>query len=101
MPDVPQVECPAWAAILGALGIAFAVGLTGTIILIYLYTFILVDVQGWGAAYGTAKSAMGIAAMGVMRPELIIRSLLPVIMAGIIALYGLVVGLMMNGVCTD
>jgi V-type H+-transporting ATPase proteolipid subunit len=37
--------------------------------------------------------------MGVMRPELIIRSLLPVIMAGIIALYGLVVGLMMNGVC--
>lgn len=55
---------------------------------------------GWGAAYGTAKSAMGIAVMGVMRPELIIRSLLPVIMAGIIALYGLVVGLMMNGVCT-
>lgn len=42
---------------------------------------------------------MGIAVMGVMRPELIIRSLLPVIMAGIIALYGLVVGLMMNGVC--
>lgn len=67
----------------------------------YHFHHVRVYLQGWGAAYGTAKSAMGIAVMGVMRPELIIRSLLPVIMAGIIALYGLVVGLMMNGVCTD
>lgn len=44
-----------------------------------------------GAAYGTAKSGTGIAAMSVMRPELIMRSILPVVMAGIIAIYGLVV----------
>lgn len=44
-----------------------------------------------GAAYGTAKSGTGIAAMSVMRPELIMRSIIPVIMAGIIAIYGLVV----------
>lgn len=37
-----------------------------------------------GAAYGTAKSGTGIAAMSVMRPELIIKSIIPVIMAGII-----------------
>ena len=29
MSEIPQVECPAWASILGALGIALAVGLTG------------------------------------------------------------------------
>lgn len=44
-----------------------------------------------GAAYGTAKSAVGIASMGVMRPELIMKSVIPVIMAGIIGIYGLVV----------
>ena len=37
-----------------------------------------------GAAYGTAKSGTGIAAMSVMRPELIIKSIIPVVMAGIL-----------------
>merc|ERR1712018_1090341 len=44
-----------------------------------------------GAAYGTAKSGTGIAAMSVMRPQLIMKSIIPVVMAGIIAIYGLVV----------
>ena len=30
-----------------------------------------------GAAYGTAKSGTGIAAMAVMRPELIMKSIIP------------------------
>lgn len=45
-----------------------------------------------GAAYGTAKSGTGIAAMSVMRPELIMKSIIPVVMAGILGIYGLVVG---------
>merc|ERR1711953_787723 len=44
-----------------------------------------------GAAYGTAKSGTGIAAMAVMRPELTMKSVVPVIMAGIVGIYGLVV----------
>lgn len=44
-----------------------------------------------GAAYGTAQSGSGIAAMAVMRPELVNQSIIPVVMAGIIAIYGLVV----------
>ncbi len=52
-----------------------------------------------GAAYGTAKSGTGIAAMSVMRPELIMKSIIPVVMAGIIAIYGLVVAaLIANGI---
>lgn len=39
-----------------------------------------------GAAYGTAKSGTGIAAMGVMRPERIMQSIIPVVMAGIIGM---------------
>ncbi|XP_076467997.1 V-type proton ATPase 16 kDa proteolipid subunit c-like [Babylonia areolata] len=48
-----------------------------------------------GAAYGTAKSGTGISAMAVMRPELIMKSVIPVVMAGIIAIYGLVVSVVM------
>jgi len=49
-----------------------------------------------GAAYGTAKAGTGIAAMSVMRPELIMKSIIPVVMAGIIAIYGLVVSVIIG-----
>lgn len=49
-----------------------------------------------GAAYGTAKSGTGISAMAVMRPELIMKSIIPVVMAGIIAIYGLVVSVIIG-----
>merc|ERR1712080_658224 len=55
-----------------------------------------------GAAYGTAKSGTGIAAMSVMRPQLIMKSIIPVVMAGIIAIYGLVVAVLIsNGLDKD
>jgi len=50
-----------------------------------------------GAAYGTAKSGTGIAAMSVMRPELIMKSIIPVVMAGILAIYGVVVAVLISG----
>jgi V-type H+-transporting ATPase proteolipid subunit len=49
-----------------------------------------------GAAYGTAKSGTGIAAMSVMRPQLIMKSIIPVVMAGIIAIYGVVVAVLIS-----
>jgi len=54
-----------------------------------------------GAAYGTAKSGTGIAAMSVMRPELIMKSIIPVVMAGIIAIYGLVVAALVANQISD
>uniref|UniRef100_A0A673G266 V-type proton ATPase proteolipid subunit n=1 Tax=Sinocyclocheilus rhinocerous TaxID=307959 RepID=A0A673G266_9TELE len=54
-----------------------------------------------GAAYGTAKSGTGIAAMSVMRPELIMKSIIPVVMAGIIAIYGLVVAVLIANSISD
>lgn len=54
-----------------------------------------------GAAYGTAKSGTGIASMSVMRPELIMKSIIPVVMAGIIGIYGLVIAVLIaNGLET-
>lgn len=48
-----------------------------------------------GAAYGTAKSGVGISSMGVMHPELVMRSIIPVVMAGILGIYGLIVGVIL------
>ena len=50
-----------------------------------------------GGAYGTAKSGTGIAAMAVMRPEAIMKSIIPVVMAGIVAIYGVVVAVLIAG----
>ena len=35
-----------------------------------------------GSAYGTAKSGVGISSMGVMNPGLVMRNVIPVVMAG-------------------
>ena len=48
-----------------------------------------------GAAYGTAKSGVGICAMGVMKPSSIIKGVIPVIMAGILGIYGLIVAVIL------
>lgn len=35
--------------------------------------------------------------MGVMRPDLVMRSIIPVIMAGILGIYGLIISIVING----
>ncbi|EGR30626.1 vacuolar ATP synthase proteolipid, putative [Ichthyophthirius multifiliis] len=48
-----------------------------------------------GAAYGTAKSGVGISSMGVLKPELIMKSIIPVVMAGILGIYGMIVAVIL------
>jgi len=50
-----------------------------------------------GAAFGTSKSGIGIAGLGTFKPDLIMKSLIPVVMSGIIAVYGLVVSVLIAG----
>mmetsp|Transcript_40886 Transcript_40886/g.47006 ORF Transcript_40886/g.47006 Transcript_40886/m.47006 type:complete len:173 (+) Transcript_40886:59-577(+) len=49
-----------------------------------------------GSAYGTAKSGVGVSSMGVLKPELIMKSIVPVVMAGILGIYGLIVAVILN-----
>ena len=49
-----------------------------------------------GSAYGTAKSGMGIASMSVTRPHLAFKAIVPVIMAGILSIYGLIVSILIS-----
>mmetsp|Transcript_66263 Transcript_66263/g.76902 ORF Transcript_66263/g.76902 Transcript_66263/m.76902 type:complete len:156 (+) Transcript_66263:44-511(+) len=48
-----------------------------------------------GAAYGTARSGIGIGAISILKPELIMRSIVPVVMAGILGIYGMIVSVIL------
>ena len=52
-----------------------------------------------GAAYGTAKSGVGICSVAVLKPELIFKSIIPVVMAGILGIYGLIISVIISGNC--
>jgi V-type H+-transporting ATPase proteolipid subunit len=56
-----------------------------------------------GAAYGTAKAGVGVCSMGVARPELVMKSIIPCIMAGVIGIYGLIIAILISSkvVATD
>merc|ERR1711988_274384 len=55
-----------------------------------------------GAAYGTAKSGVGVANMGVMHPDVVMKSIIPVVMAGVLGIYGLIVAVLLaSGIKAD
>lgn len=49
-----------------------------------------------GASYGTAKSGVGISSLGVIDASKVIRALIPVIMAGILPIYGIIVSVLLT-----
>ena len=73
-------------------------GLTSEINYLFGYAGVAIALTfaNLGAAYGTAKSGVGICAMGVMKPSVIIRGVIPVIMAGILGIYGLIVAVILG-----
>eukprot|EP00658_Telonema_sp_P-2_P045084 TRINITY_DN329_c0_g1_i1.p1 TRINITY_DN329_c0_g1~~TRINITY_DN329_c0_g1_i1.p1 ORF type:complete len:208 (+),score=49.31 TRINITY_DN329_c0_g1_i1:63-686(+) len=55
-----------------------------------------------GAAYGTAKSGVGVANMGVLHHEMVMKSIIPVVMAGVLGIYGLIVAVLLaSGIKAD
>ena len=49
-----------------------------------------------GAAFGTAKAGVAIVEVAANKPELIFRSIIPVVMAGILGMYGLIIGIILK-----
>jgi len=66
--------CPPWAPALGFIGAAMALVLSNI-----------------GAAYGTGKAGMALSSTGVARPDLTFKNIIPVVMAGVLGIYGLIV----------
>jgi V-type H+-transporting ATPase proteolipid subunit len=48
-----------------------------------------------GAAYGTAKSGVGIASLGVIDSSKVLKGLIPIIMAGILGIYGVIISVLL------
>uniref|UniRef100_A0A914WVC4 V-type proton ATPase proteolipid subunit n=1 Tax=Plectus sambesii TaxID=2011161 RepID=A0A914WVC4_9BILA len=78
--ELLAAEHAMYAPFFGSLGVTFAMIFTAA-----------------GSAYGTAKSGTGIASMAVARPDLVMKAIIPVVMAGIVAIYGLVVAVIVSG----
>ena len=49
-----------------------------------------------GAWYGTAKAGVGISSLGVIDSSKIYRALIPIIFAGILGVYGIIVSVLVN-----
>jgi V-type H+-transporting ATPase proteolipid subunit len=48
-----------------------------------------------GAAYGTARAGAGLASMGVLSPNVVMRCMIPVVMAGVLGIYGLIISVIL------
>ena len=49
-----------------------------------------------GSAYGTAKSGVGIVSVAVLKSDLLFKSIIPVVMAGVLGMYGMIIAILMK-----
>eukprot|EP00545_Synedropsis_sp_CCMP1620_P008028 CAMPEP_0119012432 /NCGR_PEP_ID=MMETSP1176-20130426/6728_1 /TAXON_ID=265551 /ORGANISM="Synedropsis recta cf, Strain CCMP1620" /LENGTH=209 /DNA_ID=CAMNT_0006965391 /DNA_START=57 /DNA_END=686 /DNA_ORIENTATION=- len=70
--------CPSWATGVGYLGVAAAVVLSN-----------------WGSAWGTWKSGVSMVHTGIRHPKSVMKNVIPIVMAGVIGIYGLIVGVIL------
>ena len=54
-----------------------------------------ISMANFGAGYGMWRSGAAIAGMGQRKPQLIVKNLLPVIMASILGIYGMIVSIIL------
>ncbi|KAF1814557.1 V-type ATPase [Eremomyces bilateralis CBS 781.70] len=69
--------CPVYSPFFGAMGVAASICLTCL-----------------GASYGTAKAGVGVMHSGILRPDQVIKNSIPVILSGVLGIYGVIVSIM-------
>ena len=70
---------PDWAPALGFMGVAAAVVLSNV-----------------GGAFGTYIAARSVLASGISSPELVMKNIIPIVMAGVLGIYGLIVAVIIQ-----
>jgi len=73
-----QVQCPSWALSVGYLGVAVAVCFSN-----------------FGSAWGTWKSGVSLVHTGIRHPGSVMKNVIPIVMAGVIGIYGLIVAVIL------
>ncbi|PQE22318.1 V-type proton ATPase subunit c protein [Rutstroemia sp. NJR-2017a WRK4] len=77
-------RCPAYASFFGAMGCSFAIVLSNI-----------------GAAYGMAKSGVGVASVSVLHPDNLIRNLLPIILSSVLSIFGLIISILIASTLSE
>lgn len=72
--------CPSWAISLGYMGVA-----SGAVL------------SNWGSAWGTWKSGVSLLNTGIRHPGSVMKNVIPIVMAGVIGIYGLIVAVILAG----
>mmetsp|Transcript_22159 Transcript_22159/g.31662 ORF Transcript_22159/g.31662 Transcript_22159/m.31662 type:complete len:212 (-) Transcript_22159:185-820(-) len=72
--------CPSWALSLGYMGVA-----AGAVL------------SNWGSAWGTWKSGVSLLNTGIQHPGSVMKNVIPIVMAGVIGIYGLIVAVILAG----
>jgi V-type H+-transporting ATPase proteolipid subunit len=52
--------------------------------------------SSWGSAWGTWRAGLGLCHMGVDHPAGVIKSIVPIVMAGVLGIYGLIVAVIIT-----
>ncbi|KAL7566140.1 hypothetical protein ACA910_003908 [Epithemia clementina (nom. ined.)] len=71
--------CPSWAPVFGYMGASACMVLSS-----------------WGSAWGTWRAGLGVCHMGIDHPAGIIKNIVPVVMAGVLGIYGLIVSVIIS-----
>mmetsp|Transcript_18255 Transcript_18255/g.29459 ORF Transcript_18255/g.29459 Transcript_18255/m.29459 type:complete len:204 (+) Transcript_18255:99-710(+) len=71
--------CPSYASVFGYLGAS------GCMIL-----------ASWGSAWGTWRAGLGVCHMGIDHPKGVIKNIVPIVMAGVLGIYGLIVSVIIT-----
>jgi len=84
LPLIPMPEgvlelCPVYGPLLGFMGAMSALVFSNL-----------------GAAYGTGKAGQALSATGVTRPDLTFKNIIPIVMAGVLGIFGLIIAVVIG-----
>lgn len=62
----------------------------------YLGASACMILSSWGSAWGTWRAGLGVCNMGIDHPAGIIKNIVPIVMAGVLGIYGLIVSVIIT-----
>ena len=88
MDNIASADNTYWAiSLLGDPNQAVGLGSLGCVMALFFANL--------GAAFGTAKAGMAILETTAVKPELVFKTIIPVVMAGILGMYGLIISIIL------
>lgn len=111
-PALEVTQCPSWAAALGYMGVAAAVCLSNwgsavrnqRLLIFVSYFQLHRSSNAYRTAHldhsptqmGTWKAGISIVHTGIRHPSSVMKNVIPIVMAGVIGIYGLIVGVILG-----